>query len=655
MMLKKYLDTFVAMEKERIIPFGKFSSKKEAEDKVRLVLRYFLDSLKPGDKLYYMKHVFEQILKCQTGKLIGTNNSEMYAEEAVHIDRIEKLWVRESCNNSVICIECSTEYREDKVERLNLILAESKRRGEYSVMVTIVAPLYLNEKISEREKIRRFYDAIKSIFKENKKEFEKNFHICGGDSPFFEIPVKITDFKMYLHVHFVCTFSSKEEQKLFLEVFETFKEKVYRAMGKQFDIKDKDYYRKNCAYVNIEENPETGEKNIVELKDVDYLKKSYGFKKDKRFEKWAELRTEHFSKLENFDREANVFREVSEEDEKEIRRFYSEVMAKSGEDGKCFCLRYDELVQIGGKITKGDLALKETDYERYKRVMHLKTWATKLHIEQLSCLYEPGKRQIAYPLIRISTKHYQKLGGAEVVKAILKEEKNKQRLEKELKRREEDELKRRNEEIESIESEEKRKEVKSIVKDNEIKLEEVKNERIRLVEEVGLNYEKLDLETFYRRYRILRVGTRLHRYIALGLVRKMITNLNWLDCIKNERGGLDIKNGLKRLYEVTEEYGLEREQIFISEYIFKDNEYAKYFPKKVESNKIIEKRLKDRLGITLSEFDNIRYYYRLNELKQIVDLLIENSKKRESISREEFEGNVERILQKMRGIRRRRK
>lgn len=659
-MNENILNNFVEMERYKINPFGCFGNMNKAIGKEKKVVQYLVDTLKPEDEIYFMLHRFKQMLKCQRGIILDRNeeiNTNIYTGESENPGTLDSHFAKEDCGYD-IDIHCSTKKRGKKVDEMNMILEECKKKGMPSIMVTIVPPIYLDTPYSDKEMITIFHRAIQAIFRSNQKHFKKKFYV-HAKSKFYEIPVKAIDFRTYLHTHFVMTFLDKGSKKKFLKKFDQFKKKVYEIMAKHFNIKDKEYYKENCAYIRIISDSKTEEKDILELENAEYLRKSYGGKKGKskkKFKDWDEKRRKYYlDNLKNpnhFDRNKGIFINFSEDEEKVVKDFYSKVFVKTEKDDKFFCLNFDEILWIGGDITRKDLALRKKDYNLYCKIMHLKTWALKRYLRQLSYLYDPDRATIAIRPYRIGNEHYSMIGGSDKVKEELKKIREEKREKREMKVREEYRNNRREETIESIKDEKVKREIKEISEDNNSRYEEVKKQKTKLAKFAGFTFNKIDSEIFYRWYRVFRTGTKLYNYLwennELDILPEDLT-----ECLrdeKDEKGGLDWKDGLKRLYELTEENNLDRSQIFLSEYLFKGNEYEKYFPVKITSDKSIDSALELKLGITLKEFNSIWYYYRIEELKSIVAQLIKNAKTREELSREEFENNVNKILHKMRSI-----
>lgn len=616
------VEIFIEMEREGINPFSYYGSKKEGEEKVREVIKYLVRGLKEGDELYYMKHRYEQVLRCPEGRVIGINLGEEYREEMRSIrGGLKKIWIRDVCGHT-ICLNCSEENRAEQVEKINRIIEDSRSKGEITIMVTIKAPEYIRDKIGEGERLKRYSKAIESIIWDNTKAFKKQFY-TDRKAVFTELPIKVTDFKMMIHSHILMTFKNEEDLNKFKENVEKFKDKVYRAMSKQYEIENKEYYRDNCVYISDRE-----------LEDAEYLRKAYG-KNRGMYEEWGRAREDYFSQLNSFDKDKGVFSYIGDREEGLIRQFYQKVYPTLNRRGNnCFCYSYEDLVWIGGKIEEGDRRLKDMDYERYKRVMILKTWAIKIYIRAISNLYEEGKKYIVHRLIRIGRNYYKGVeGGIESIKEGIKERRIKMRKDTEERDRAISRESRVEEEIKRVGKEDKKELIREESKRN---IEDKGIIKKGLIEYIGMDYEKVEDEIFYRDVRVLRIGSRLHRYMARGVYGD-----NWLDCMKGRDGKLDIKEGLKKLYEFTEEHGIDRSQIFISEYKFKGDEYERYFPKKVESDKSIDRELRDKLGITLQEYDNLGIYYNVEELEGVIEELkgVYNSR--------DF-SEVGRILNKMR-------
>ena len=621
------------MEYLGINPF-QYMSLGLAVEKANFFYKYLMNTLSQEDEDYYMVDIIKKELLCSYRKAVDSENFIPCSEVSV----LRKVGNQECYNKhlinickKIICLLCNERSRAEDSEILTAELKELKKLGDEFIMLTVVAPLYLEDNITLQERVDKFHEATDKIFHTNSKcTLKCKYNIEGVIMSEEEFAFSIVGLTPYLHMHIYLDFETAEDKKNFQAKFEDFRKFVFKIMSKHFNIANKKSYKKDCIYVTKAEGDKEGEGDFITPKNGNYIRKSH-IEGRERIAKWNDMRVTAFSISENFDKEKKVFVRISDKERELIREFYRKGIIAKGK----FCLREGEMVALGGRITKEDLALKETNPELYKKIMYLKTYGVRRFYQLARCYYRPKKEgsernSNVYPLNRFSSKIRKRVGGSVGLKEIVKEDRARKREEKER------ELEYSNREVTAREAGEKREEIKEIAEEN---LKEENNEKIieykeRLAESAGLDRRDLDQEIIRRKTEVYKIGTELYNYVQLKLAYKN----NWTvsmetvrECFFKEGMLLNLDGKVtERLYRLTEEYNLDRSQIFISPYFFGKEEYSEYFPK-IRDNRELERRLITRLGITLKEYNELWYNYSISELKLKVEEIIANGGKRDKV------------------------
>lgn len=622
---------YIEMEIEGINPF-KWMNLKEANKKVKKFYRYLINRMKKEGKDEHIIDILRKVVHCKSGGI----RIEQVTEDSMEIDitnRETTVKLKIYRCKKKLCLECNEESRAELAEKMNLIIEGTKEEGKGVTMLTIVAPMVyeLEEGVTEEEIDEKFSEVLRRLAKENKKRTLKGKFCIEDITVIEEVAFDIITLRPYRHGHLIITFSNEEEKKEFQKKEEEFKEYVFRLIKKNIKIKEEKKYKKKFFYITKVKN-DRGEEELITPKNGEYFRKSHN-KGEERFKRWNKKRVEYFSQSENFDKEREVFTRVDKRDRKLIEEFYIKVWKEA--EGGLFCLKEGELVSLGGEITKEDRRLKKTNYEKYKRVIRLKTYGVKKFLEYIKLWYK-GKEEgaIRNPnvrrKVRISNNHIKIAGGAEEMKKKIRA------------KREEDWRKEKERTIQSIkkftvmEVTEENEEVKEIAVDN-LKKEnqkEIGREQDRLLKSFRISKDRIDKEIIDRKTKIYQIGTELYNYMEMELAFET----DWEVSMENIRGcffGQDrirYADGktMKRLYELTEKYNLDRSQIYVSRYKYGEEEESKYFPK-IKIDEKLDKEIETKIGITLEEYRKLWYYYSVKELEETVKLLIENRGNREGV------------------------
>ena len=621
----------IQMEELGINPFGKYLSLSVAMNKANEYYKYKMAKMKPEDKDYFLLDTLRrtsQCCCCSKHTVLESNNSRACNEVLERRNLRENLVLSKTIGNvcnKLFCLRDNEINRNEKVDELDLIIEDLKKLGHGLIMVTIVAPFRIEGGISQRDKVDKFHKVLNSLFRTNIKKTKARFKILNYISEVEELAWSIVNFQQFIHVHIMIEFKNEGDKEYFQERFDEFKEYVFKAISKAFKIEDEDNYKKDCVYVTKVIDKETGE-TLLTPKDGDYFRKSY---KDgeNRFKDWNEKRIKYFSVSENFDREREIFNSdrLTDGDRKLISDFYHKKIVEQ----KLFCFKEGEMVSLGGRITKEDRKLKESNPALYKKIINLKMYGVRRFYETAGCYYRPKEEGMSrtpnvYQLFRIGNNGKKYSGGAEEIKKRIKETKRQaiERREKEVAESCQDAV------AEEVAKE--NLEVKNIAESNrkEENREEIYKEQIRLLESKGIKRDRVNKEIIDRMVKIYAISVNVSNYLYLDLAFKTnwdITIQSIRDCFYDEKTmKLHNKEGiLKSLYELTELYSIDRTGIFISRYMFKDDEYAKYFPK-LDIDENLERELKAKIGITLKEYSKMWYYYTPEELHEVVDKLIDN-------------------------------
>ena len=660
-MIEEVIDFFKSLEREQIEPF-QVISRSQVLKKLKEFIRKYKE-FRPKDNSSFPERL-ANVLKCKTSRIdLEERKITRESEESESTTRAGSIKNNRGmellCKAILICLDCTEKEIGKKVDELNEILERNREQGVESVMVTVVIPSYFKEKITRKELCDLFHRVI-GLFRRNREKLLKDFFIMDLHR-IEELAWKLDNFENYFHVHLIVEFENKENRVKFQKVEEEFREYVFRKIErvfKNYGIKDEEYTRRNCVYFSKEDsiNPKTGMKDLIVLENGEYFRKTY--EKDlKTVEKLSECRYEYFkANSKNFDKEKRVFKEITEGDLELIEKFYKEVLPKCNSRGnKTFCLHNWVMAMLGGGITKEDKKLKEEDRKAYNRRVKLKMYGLKKMFDTIECYYGDKKEGISrlpsilYPLWSFSRKSVKLVGGSKEIKARAKERRI-QRFEEIKEERLQNEKDCRIETKAKLTQDE---EIRRNAEENRKKIGEILEIKQKLTKAVGLSLDKIEKEILRRTTVVHSITWDVSDYLNSSEETPGVNSQSLYDCLIDEEfkeyDKLDRKNGLKKLYEFTEKYKVDRSGVRINHFRFEGDEYCKYFPY-IRVDRKLEKKFKERTGMTLREFDELEVIYSLSELEGIIERLSENSKERvtERITEEEFRKNVDNIIEKAR-------